>query len=143
MTNVLILTVPAAKGADLVDMRDFVLESLELGVLILGQGASWQVEQLPELGGVEVREAVKAQGPPLPEPPAVGAAFTGYGAKEKRRILDALVQYRDRNGLGSLEALAQPDGPTLQELRAALLCEKLPMETCQKIGAALDQMEEG
>ena len=55
--NVLILTVPSAEGADLVEMRDFVLESLELGVLILGLGVSWKIEQFPELGYVGVQTA--------------------------------------------------------------------------------------
>ena len=69
--------------------------------------------------------------------------FTGKGAREKQQVLDALVQYRDRKGLGSLEALARPGGPTTQELRDALLRRKLPMETWRQIGAALAQDGEG
>lgn len=147
--NVLILTVPSAEGADLVEMRDFVLESLELGVLILGLGVSWKIEQFPELGYVGVQTAPGDQAPPLPEPevePPEGdppPGFTGKGAREKQQVLDALVQYRDRKGLGSLEALARPGGPTTQELRDALLRRKLPMETWRQIGAALAQDGEG
>ena len=48
--NVLILTVPSAEGADLVEMRDFVLESLELGVLILGLGGAIPLPALPARG---------------------------------------------------------------------------------------------
>ena len=143
--NVLILTVPSAEGADLVEMRDFVLESLELGVLILGLGVSWKIEQFPELGYVGVQTAQGNQAPPLPEPPGGDPppGFTGKGAREKQQVLDALVQYRDRKGLGSLEALARPGGPTTQELRDALLRRKLPMETWRQIGAALAQGGEG
>ena len=134
--NVLILTVPSAEGADLVEMRDFVLESLELGVLILGLGVSWKIEQFPELGYVGVQTAQGDQAPPLPEPPEGDPppGFTGKGAGEKQQVLDALVQYRDRKGQGLQAA---------QELRDALLRRKLPMETWRQIGAALAQDGEG
>ena len=139
MTNVLILRVPAAEGGDLIDIRDYILESLERGVLILGQGVSWEVAQLPDLGGV----ALAAEPDALEAPVLPAVTFTGSGAREKRRIRDALVRYREENGLGSLEALAKPDGPTLHDLRAALSCEKLPMEVWRRIGAALDRLGDG
>ena len=80
--------------------------------------------------------------PNEPEPEGE-VAFTGYGAKEKRRIYEALRRYRDRHGLGSLEPLAEAAGQglTATALRGALLGCKLPMETWRAIGSALDRLD--
>ena len=77
MTNVLILRVPDAEGGDLIDIRDYILESLERGVLILGQGVSWEVAQLPDLGGV----ALAAEPDALEAPVLPAVTFTGSGRR--------------------------------------------------------------
>ena len=148
MSSVLVVTVPSALDGDLYQMRDYVRESLELGVLIVGKGGQWDLLELPELGGVRVQDpgGAGSDGPPEtpgePEPEGE-VAFTGYGAKEKRRIYEALRRYRDRHGLGSLEPLAEAAGQglTATELRGALLGGKLPMETWRAIGSALDRLD--
>lgn len=146
MSSVLVVTVPSALDGDLFQMRDYVRESLELGVLIVGKGVQWELLELPELGGVRVQDpgGTGPDGPPeMPDEPEGEVAFTRYGAKEKRRIYEALRRYRDRHGLGSLEPLAEAAGQdlTATALRWALLGGMLPMETWRAIGSALDRLD--
>ena len=51
MNRVLAVTVPAAPDVDLYQMRDYVKESLEQGVLVVGAGVQWDLLELP--AGVE------------------------------------------------------------------------------------------
>ncbi|WP_165449812.1 hypothetical protein [Intestinimonas timonensis] len=146
MSSVLVVTVPSELDGDLYQMRNYVKESLELGVLIVGKGVQWELLELPELGGVRVQDpgGTGPDGPPeAPDEPEGEVAFTGCGAKEKRRIYEALRRYRDRHGLGSLEPLAEAAGQglTATVLREALLGGKLPMETWRAIGSALDRLD--
>lgn len=146
MSSVLVVTVPSALDGDLFQMRDYVRESLELGALIVGKGVQWELLELPQLGDVRVQDpgGTGTDGPSeTPDEPEGEVAFTGYGAKEKRRIYEALRRYRDRHGLGSLEPLAEAAGQglTATELRGALLGGKLPMETWRAIGSALDRLD--
>ena len=139
MSSVFVVTVPSGLGGDPYLMRDYVRESLELGVLIVDEGVRWELLELPELG------EVRAQGGPTvdasPAPPetadqAGGISFSGHGAREKKRIWQALRAYRDHNGLGSLGPLAElaGQGLTAAVLRGALLGDRLPMDTWRAIG---------
>lgn len=146
MSSVLVVTVPSELDGDLYQMRNYVKESLELGVLIVGKGVQWELLEIPELGGVRVQDpgGTGPDGPPeAPDELEGEVAFTGYGAKEKRRIYESLRRYRDRHGLGSLEPLAEAAGQglTATVLREALLGGKLPMETWRAIGSALDRLD--
>lgn len=148
MSKVLVVTVPAAPDGDICQMRDYVKESLEQGVLVVGAGVQWELLELPELGGVWVQGTGgpgEASTPVTPSETNLEgkAAFAGCGAKEKRRIYERLRNYRDRHGLGSLEPLADAAGQelTVTELRDALLGHKLPMDTWRAIGAALSRLE--
>ena len=148
MSSVLVVTVPSALDGDLCQMRDYVRESLALGVLIVGKEFQWELLELPQLGDVRVQDpgGTGTDGPsetPDEGEPEGEVAFTGYGAKEKRRIYGALRRYRDRHGLGSLEPLAEAAGQglTATALRGALLVDKLPMETWRAIGSALDRLD--
>lgn len=49
---VLVVRVPAKESADLRAVRSFVMDSLALGVLVVGQGVGLSLEYLPDLGGV-------------------------------------------------------------------------------------------
>lgn len=148
MSSVLVVTVPSALDGDLCQMRDYVRESLALGGLIVGKEFQWELLELPQLGDVRVQDpgGTGTDGPsetPDEGEPEGEVAFTGYGAKEKRRIYEALRRYRDRHGLGSLEPLAEAAGQglTATALRGALLGDKLPMETWRAIGSALDRLD--
>lgn len=148
MSSVLVVTVPSALDGDLCQMRDYVRESLALGVLIVGKEFQWELLELPQLGDVRVQDpgGTGTDGPsetPDEGEPEGEVAFTGYGAKEKRRIYEALRRYRDRPGQGSLEPLAEAAGQglTATALRGALLGDKLPMEPWRAIGSALDRLD--
>ena len=139
MNRVLVVTVPAAPDGDLCQMRDYVKESLEQGVLVVGAGVQWELLELPELGGVWVQ----GTGGPGEASTPMTPSETNLEGKEKRRIYERLRNYRDRHGLGSLEPLADAAEQklTVTELRDALLGRKLPMDTWRAIGAALDRLE--
>ena len=49
---VLVVRVPAKESVDLRAVRSFVMDSLALGVLVVGQGVGLSLEYLPKLGGV-------------------------------------------------------------------------------------------
>lgn len=136
---VLVVQVPV-KDADLVEFRDYIVESLSMGVLVLGPGVTYSVERFPALGGIQVerREPKKKSGPPkMPK--------THPQAKEKQAILERLKAYREQNGLGCLPQLARLGGAlvTTEALRDALTgAVKLPLHTWRAIGKALDKAEQ-
>ena len=55
--QVLVIQLPRGdRGeADLTAYRDYVVASLAQGVLVLGSGTIWAVEELPGLGGVQIQ----------------------------------------------------------------------------------------
>lgn len=144
MSNVLVMTVPAAQEEDIFTIRGYVLECLRLGVLIIGKGVSWEVVDVPELGGVVVRDdpkplandvGVKAEDDedPMPKNAAATAEheesvdaevweavtprtkFMGPRAAEKRKIHGRLAAYREAHGLGSFSPLIAASGGQLSE----------------------------
>lgn len=71
--QVLVIQLPRGdRGeADLTAYRDYVVASLAQGVLVLGSGTIWAVEELPGLGGVQIqRDAgiLRAHSVPGPKP---------------------------------------------------------------------------
>ena len=73
MQQVLVIQLPRGdRGeADLAAYRDYVVESLAQGVLILGSGTTWAVEALPSLGGVQIQRdpgILRAHSVPEPKP---------------------------------------------------------------------------
>ena len=54
--QVLVIQLPRGDrgAADLTAYRDYVVASLAQGVLVLGSGTTWAVEELPGLGGVQI-----------------------------------------------------------------------------------------
>ena len=62
--NILLVRVPAQEAVDGRELRDYILESLAQGVLVLTEDASCEVMALPSLGGVEVsREQPEPKAP--------------------------------------------------------------------------------
>ena len=153
---VLVVRVPAKESVDLRAVRSFVMDSLALGVLVIGQGVGLSLEYLPKLGGVACTwsdpwavdeqdggdeapdDEIAPDAPPFPR-------YVGYGAKEKNQILARLTAYRKTNGLGCLAKVAGLAGkPVTDELIRELITEgkKIPMEVWRQIGAALDALEQ-
>ena len=153
---VLVVRVPAKESADLRAVRSFIMDSLALGVLVVGQGVGLSLEYLPKLGGVactwsdpwvddgqegsgeDPDDEIASDDPPFPR-------YVGCGAKEKNQILARLTAYRKANGLGCLAKVAALAGkPVTDELIRELITEgkKIPMEVWRQIGAALDALEQ-
>lgn len=147
--QVLVIQLPRGdRGeADLTAYRDYVVASLAQGVLVLGSGTIWAVEELPGLGGVQIQRdagilrAHSVPGPkPEPQPPRPNPW------REKKETLERLQQYHQAGGLGCLEAVSSRCGGdlTADKLRGVLTgAEKLPIEQWRLICRALDQLEEG
>ena len=154
--EVMILKVPGmTKVSCAEEMRDYVLECLQLGLLILGQDVSWEFVDVPDLGGVTIFGAdVDAsqfinRTPPgptrlQPDPPAESdpdqSNFMGRYAAEKRAVYDRLLCFRQARGLGCLRELVGGD-LTETMLRSALLGEKLTIGDWRLIDQALARAE--
>ena len=149
MQQVLVIQLPRGdRGeADLAAYRDYVVESLAQGVLVLGAGTSWAVETVPSLGGVQIqRDPGILRALCVPEPMADPKTDRLNPWREKKETLERLQQYRQAGGLGCLEAVASRCGGdlTADKLRGVLTgAEKLPIEQWRTIRRALDQLEEG
>jgi len=142
--RILLVRVPAQEAVDGRELRDYILESLERGVLVLTEDASCEVMELPPLGGVEV--AAEPQAPPS----LVDAAESPSEGDEKRAILQRLTEYRKVHGLGSLEAVSiktahnKSQRISADALRSILVdgASPGPMEEWRKISRALDRLEQ-
>ena len=135
---VLVVRLPcAAKAETLTEMRDYVLSSLQIGLLVLGDGITYAMEDFPALASGET-----------PEVEVHGAVQPGRGSKEKMEILDRLRQYRNQHGLGCLGQLAKRCGRGVTEdlLRGLLTgTQRADLQLWRRIGAGLDRLsgEEG
>ncbi len=146
-SNILLVRVPDQAAVDGRELRDYILESLAQGVLVLTEDASCEVMELPSLGGVETGEdkAPQVQEPPVETSSAQKkAVFGGPGASEKRRIMDRLKAYRLAHGLGCWTAVAKASGGKLSEdqLRdMAAGSVALPIREWRLADKALDKLE--
>lgn len=147
--QVMVIQLPRGDRAesDLSAYRDYVVESLAQGVLVLGSGTTWAVETVPSLGGVQIqRDAGILRAHSVPEPKADPKPDRPNPWREKKEVLDRLQQFRQAGGLGCLEAVASRCGGdlTADKLRGVLTgAEKLSIEQWRTIRRALDQLEEG
>ena len=66
---VLVIHLPVGKGdTDLREMRDYVAESIDKGVLVLNANTAYKLEHFPPLGGILIY-AGGQNGAPAEEPP--------------------------------------------------------------------------
>ena len=151
-------TLEAVNGREL---RDYILESLAQGVLMLTEDASCEVMALPPLGGVEVsREQPEPERPTgavglidmtsytgedmeEAEPPPVEIT-AGRNREEKQAILERLREYRRTHGLGCWTEVARKAGGTItpELIRDMLLgLESPPIADWRKIAKTLDALE--
>ena len=154
MATVMVVQAPGRAEADLRGLRDYILESLNRGVLVLGAGMSYQLEKFPELGAVRITSEDVLRGN---QELLRRAAPTGTGSgrlkkseeeiraaqsQEKKAILARLQEYRQANGLGCFKVLAQKTGKLSAETLLSVVTgnQVLPIEDWRKIGRALDKM---
>lgn len=167
--KVLVLSLPSGTGADLAEVRDYVLESLAKGVLVLGNGMRWSLEEFPPLGGVHIvqpdalREknlrpqttAGKGRRRAAPVCPAEAQVDDGLEPqetsrqalwrKEKQDALKRLRAYRREHGLGCLEPVAAACGAGIDAdyLRSLVSGDvKACIDDWRRIVAALDKLED-
>lgn len=145
--DVLVIKCGKQTVEELRELRDFAVESLARGVLVLGLGCSWSVEDLPERVQVDVPRLMgKAETGLLREKSiefSVGPQpITGAGAKRKREILDRLTKYRKTHGQGCFASLEGAQGVNANLLRGLLTGEtKADMATWEEVDNALDKLE--
>lgn len=152
---VLVVRVPAKEPTDLRAVRSYIMDSLALGVLVVGQGVELSLEYLPDLGGVactwnspwDEDEPEMPEKEPEEDPVDVEPAVrhVGHGAREKNQILTRLTAYRKANGLGCLAKVAALSGaPVTEETLRGILTggKKLPLSQWQQVGLALDTLEQ-
>ncbi len=140
--SILLVRVPAEGTVVGRELRDYILESLARGVLVLTEDASCEEMELPALGCVEVKPAEEV-------PESVPEPETPTEAEEKREILQRLKDYRAANGRGSLEAVsvktAHHKGRRISaDTLRSILTEgspPRPIEEWRKISRALDALE--
>ncbi len=125
--NILLVRVPTLEAVNGRELRDYILESLAQGVLVLTEDASCEVMELPPLGGVEVSQEQTEPKAPTgavglidmssctgedieeTEPPPVEVA-AGRNREEKQAILERLREYRKSHGLGCWNGVAKKAG---------------------------------
>lgn len=158
---VLVVRLSAAESEERArQIRDYVVESLALGVLVVDPGTNLHLEHYPPLGGVtctvqeetEKEEPEGEEGTEQPDESGAdqpdaehAAAHVGPGARVKKRILARLTSYRKTHGLGCLRQVAELAGKPLTEeiLRMTLLGEvEQPLEVWKQIDRALDALEQ-
>lgn len=147
-SNILKVSVPETEVNRLRELRDYILESLAWGVLVLTEDASCEVMELPPLGRVEIDvpalpvviEPAIESDPPGPEVDAEAA--------EKRDILQRLLDYRKANGLGCLNVVSaktayrKSDRISANTMRMIITGDapKLDISEWRKIAKALDAL---
>lgn len=150
--NILLVRVPEVEANRLRELRDFILQSLDKSVLVLPEDASYEVMELPPLGGVMVE--AKEQPDLTPEAegqitnPELPAADQSGGA-EKRAIVHRLKDYRSTHGRGCLDKVsektahrkeARMSADVLRDI-AADRAPKMELSEWRKIARALDSLE--
>ena len=145
-------TIPRKKGSELVNrlfvvripdcsdlsvlapFRDYVMDCLSRGVLVLEESSVCEVMELPELCGAAVTPFT---GPEDEDGPTE--------AEEKRAILQRLQEFRDKNGVGCLTQVTRRMGRSAlraEVLRGVLTGDSvLEIRDWRRIGRALDRLD--
>ena len=148
--QILVVTVPAGsiKPDGFAKFREYVIESILRDVLVLDSTMKLSMEEVPALEPprvmVNVALAEGDSSPPEPDKPE-GSGKVDVKT-EKRQILERLLVYRSRNGLGSLNDVAMRTNVksiTPDTLRLLVKGDAtLTIAEWRAIGRALDKLEE-
>lgn len=162
--TILVVTAPELPTKSLRELRDYVIESVQMGVLVLSSRYAYKLDTMPELGGVDVmggelytdyllrgslEQTEEEPEEPAGEPPLLRAhdepvKYAGRTGEEKRRIFQRLQKYRESHGKGCLDAVAERAG---REISADVLRELLiggmtiSIAHWRRIDRALDVLE--
>lgn len=142
--EVIVVTVQAGsvKPDGFGKFRDYVLESLQRGGIVLDDTMRWSIEEMPVIDAVCIRAQteVEEEKPQPAEAPKVSVR------EEKQQILQRLLDYRQRNGAGSLGDVARKTNMksiTSDVLRLLVNGDAtLSITEWRAIGRALGKLEE-
>lgn len=140
--EVLVVTVPAGsiKPAEFGKFREYIIESIARDVLIRDNTMELSIEELPVVDVKHVRVEVKLEEPATKEPKTMTMR------EEKQNILQRLLGYRERNGVGSLGDVARKTNMksiTVDVLRLLVNGDAtLSITEWRAIGRALGKLEE-
>lgn len=145
MREVLLVKVAAPLNIETMQqMREYVIESILRDVLVVDEETTLEIMEMPavQMPVAVVEEVPKKKTDPKPEP----APETLGEREEKQNILDRLMQYREKNGLGCLSAVARKTcrkGISDNILRMLLQGDAtVTIQDWRAIGKALDRLEE-
>lgn len=145
--EILVVTVPAERiaGDGFAQFREYVIESILRDVLVVDDETTLKLMEVP---AVEIPVVVEEKPQPKsePQPKTEPVPETLSERDEKQKILERLRQYRGKNGLGCLSAVARKacrKGITDNILRMLLQGDAtVTIQDWRAIGKALDKLEE-
>lgn len=149
--EVLVVTVPAGsiKPAEFGKFREYVIESILRDVLVVDDTMKLSIEEVPVIGASQVMVDVKLEEPKEETPTTNRLADTAQkmsAKEEKQAILQRLLDYRHRNGIGSLGDVARKTNLksiTVDVLRLLVNGDAtLSITEWRAIGRALGKLEE-
>lgn len=132
MTPVIVVRVPVMPRADKDQLRDEIMSGILDGLLLLEDGLSYEVVDLP-LPRAWTPELREPEPPPGPSPEA----------REKREILTRLQAHRKANGLGCFAPLAKACGKGITDTILRNIYngdEVYPIEVWRRVGKGLDKL---
>jgi hypothetical protein len=149
--EILVVTVPAGsiKPAEFGKFREYVIESILRDVLVVDDSMKMSIEEVPIVGASQVMVDVKLEEPKEETPTTNRLADTAQkmsAKEEKQDILRRLLDYRQRNGIGSLGDVARKTNIksiTVDVLRLLVNGDAtLSITEWRAIGRALGKLEE-
>lgn len=146
--NIFLIQVPETDVNKLRELRDFIQQSVRVGVLVLPEDAAFKTVELPEQGAVKLELEGE---PPVYSPPEPGTSVpTSSEAEEKRAIIQRLKDYRAAHGPGCLAVVsgrtARRKDRRISDDGLRHICAdgapKMPIADWRSIAKALDALEE-
>lgn len=142
--QVLVVSSPLKSLDELRDARAYVMECLEVGILVLSPGMGYEFVDFQPVSGVYVVGGTQdvIRGHDIPAAAAHKPPPNGRSVKVKGR--DKLLAYRKSAGLGCYNTLAASLGGrmTAEVLRAAATGdETLTTEEWRRIALAVDKLQ--
>lgn len=143
-SEIIVVTVQAGsiKPDGFGKFRDYVLDSLQRGCIVLDDTMRWSIEEIPviDLVCIRAQTEVEEEKTIREETPKVSVR------EEKQQILQRLLDYRQRNGAGSLGDVARKTNAksiTVDVLRLLVNGDAtLSITEWRAIGRALGKLEE-
>ena len=146
--QVLVVSSPQKTIDELRETRDYIMECLGMGVMVLSPGMGYEFVEFPPISGVCV---ANEEYPILRAKHLIPTVVLGGGKKsppptvksEKIIARDKLLDYRDKEGIGCLGKLAKATGNKIssETLRNVINGEEtLTSDQWQRVSKAIDAL---